>query len=775
MTVLPRIPDHELDDLGPDGRHFGGLRSERGHLPLVAMAVACDVTGLFVTTRVRQTFVNLLDEPIEATYVFPLPDRAAVAAFTAVLGDRRIVGLLKERQEARDDYDAAIAAGQRAAIVEEDRPGVFTARVGNLRPGERGEVELTLVGPLPYDAGVATLRFPLVVAPRYIPGIPLGQPSAGDGVAADTDLVPDASRISPPTLLPGHPNPVRLELAATIDPAGFALSDLRSSLHTVRTERAGVSSVRVELRPGERLDRDFILRFTLAGAGAETSALAVPDHPGASEGTVAVTIVPPRPGPTSRRRDVAVVIDRSGSMAGWKMVAARRAAARIVDGLGAGDRMAVLGFDDRIDRPARLATGLVAASDRHRFAAVEFLAGLEARGGTEMHLPLAEAAALLAADRSDRDRVLVLVTDGQVGQEDVALAALAPHLDAVRVFTLGIDQAVNAGFLQRLAAMSGGRCELVESEDRLDEAMTAIHRQIAVPVVAGLTMDLAGAELAPATQAPARPPDCTEGTPCVLAGRYRGAGAGPIVVRIGGTVADGTPWSDTVEAAVVENPAVTATWARAHIRDLEDRYAATLGRPPGTASTLGRPPGAAAAGGVNEEALASAIVEVSLAHGVLSRFTAFVAVEPTRPDEPAATPHRIVQPVEMPAAWAAAPAAMPLAAGGVARRMASSPYAPASAPPPTGMASPPPPATRPAVWEEVEALLRRVERGGVDAGEIDRLVDDLRTAGAPDTVTDAVAALAAGVRRWVSADELSQLVKAVRALRPGRRRFWKAG
>jgi Ca-activated chloride channel family protein len=95
MTVLPRIPDHELDDLGPDGRDFGGLRSERGHLPLVAMAVTCDVTGLFVTTRVRQTFVNVLDEPIEATYVFPLPDRAAVSAFSAVLGDRRIVGLLK--------------------------------------------------------------------------------------------------------------------------------------------------------------------------------------------------------------------------------------------------------------------------------------------------------------------------------------------------------------------------------------------------------------------------------------------------------------------------------------------------------------------------------------------------------------------------------------------------------------------------------------------------------------------------------------------------------
>lgn len=748
MTVLPRIPDSELDDLGPDGRDFGGLRSSQGHLPLVAMAVTCDVTGLFVTTKVRQTFVNVLDEPIEATYVFPLPDRAAVSAFSAVLGDRRIVGLLKERQAARDDYDAAIAAGQRAAIVEEDRPGVFSARVGNLRPGERGEVELTLVGPLPYDDGVATLRFPLVVAPRYIPGVALDEPSAGDGVAADTDLVPDASRISPPALLPGHPNPVRLDLAATIDPAGFVLSDLRSSLHTVRTEHTGVSSVRVELRPGERLDRDFVLRFGLAGAGATTSAVAVPDHPGAGEGTVTVTVVPPRPAGGARHRDVAVVIDRSGSMGGWKMVAARRAAARIVDGLGAGDRVAVFAFDDRTDRPDRLGRGLVPATDRHRFAAVEFLAGLEARGGTDMHRPLAEAAALLGVDRSDRDRVLVLVTDGQVGQEDVVLAALAPHLEGVRVFTLGIDQAVNAGFLQRLAAMSGGRCELVESEDRLDEAMTAIHRQIAVPVVAGLTMDLAGAELTPATLAPARPPDCTEGSPCVLAARYRAGGAGPIVVRVAGTAAGGSRWSETVNAVTVTNPAVTASWARAHIRDLEDRHAAAPG-----------------------EALASAIVEVSLAHGVLSRFTAFVAVDPTRPDEAVVTPHRIIQPVEVPAGWAAPAMAAP--AGGMLRRMATM-SAPAEGAMPTGPA--PAPATWPAVWVRVEEVLRRVDEGTpVPAGEIDLIVDELRTARAPDKVTAAVAALAAGVRDGVSAGELSRLVRAVRALRPGRRRFWKGG
>ncbi len=233
MPTPLAVPPLTLPAPTSDDVPLGGLSTARGHLPLIAMDVAAHVTGLVATTRVTQTFVNTLDEAIEATYVFPLPDRAAVTTFVATLADRRIVGVLKERQQAREDYDAAIAAGQRAALLEEDRPGVFSAKVGNLRPGETAVVELTLAGPLPYDDDEATFRFPLVVAPRYIPGLPLPGTGVGDGTAVDTDLVPDASRISPPVLLPGHPNPVRLSIEVVVDPAGLALSDLRSSLHAV--------------------------------------------------------------------------------------------------------------------------------------------------------------------------------------------------------------------------------------------------------------------------------------------------------------------------------------------------------------------------------------------------------------------------------------------------------------------------------------------------------------------------------------------------------------
>src|SRR5690606_17447656 len=186
------------------------------------------------------------------------------------------------------------------------------------------------------------------------------------------------------------------------------------------------------------------------------------------------------------------------------------AAARIIDTLGERDRFAALVFDTQVEAPPDLGPVLAAGSDRNRFRAVEYLATVEARGGTELAAPLTTAARLLSG-REDRDRVLVLVTDGQVGNEDEILRRLTPELGAVRVFTLGIDQAVNAGFLRRLAAVGAGACELVESEDRLDAVMAKIHRRIATPVL--VEVSLAGDGLDLSTLAPRRLPAVFAGAP----------------------------------------------------------------------------------------------------------------------------------------------------------------------------------------------------------------------------------------------------------------------
>ncbi|MEU7891554.1 VIT domain-containing protein [Nonomuraea sp. NPDC049152] len=655
---------------------MGALRTERGNLPLESVDVAARISGLIAGVEVAQGFRNPFDVTLEATYVFPLPDRAAVTAFTMEADDRLIEGVLKERGQARADYDRALSEGRRAALAEEDRPDVFTITVGNILPGERVTVRLTLSQPLPYEDGAATFRFPLVVAPRYIPGDPLDGTPAGGGVAPDTGAVPDASRITPPVLLPGFPHPVRLSLRADVDPAGLELRELASSLHVVQRE-----GTTVELQPGERLDRDFILRL-----GFEASTALLLD----GDGTFNLTVLPPAPQGQRTPRDVVLLLDRSGSMTGWKMVAARRAAARIVDTLTTDDRFAVLAFDSVVEQAFE---GLREASDRNRYRAVEHLARVDARGGTELLAPLRQAITLLThpsppsptpprgtadaspgpmstatvpsegpsarpgerpgegpGERPDegpgaRDRVVVLVTDGQVGNEDQILEQAGGALSAMRVHVVGIDRAVNAGFLGRLAGLGAGRCELVESEDRLDAAMEQIHRRIGAPLVTDLSLKGLDVETDTVTHLGSIFP----GVPLQVSGRYRDGSS----ITVHG-LAGGKPWEQTVPGTVVDNPAIRAIWARAHLRDLEDRYA------------------------MGEHDLESRIVETSLAYGVLCRFTAYVAIDTHQVAE-GAPEHRVIQPVEPPSGWEM-PAMPPSASGMMFTAMAAA--APATPPPP---------------------------------------------------------------------------------------------
>ena len=272
------------------------------------------------------------------------------------------------------------------------------------------------------------------------------------------------------------------------------------------------------------------------------------------------------------------MLDRSGSMEGWKIVAARRAVARMIDTLHDCDRFCVIAFDSVIESPPGLAGGLSAATDHNRFRAVEYLAGIGARGGTEMAGPLERAVDVLAeCSAEEQDRVLVLITDGQVGNEDQILATLGRKLKGIRVFTLGIDRAVNEGFLRRLAERGGGACELVESEERLDEVMQSIHRRIGTPLLTGLYLEAEGIAIEPGEVVPRRLPDLFSGSPLLILGRYRG--------RSGGIADD--PCDGRQRAGVVRERGrpPSATTRRSRRRGLAGRFASSrIATPPATAT-----------------------------------------------------------------------------------------------------------------------------------------------------------------------------------------------
>jgi Ca-activated chloride channel family protein len=635
--ALPQF-DAPVSAIGSSG--FGALETELGCLPLVAMDVRSHVSGLWYRTRIEQSYCNTTDEPIEATYIFPLPDRAAVHACVLHVGERRVEAELKERSAARADYDEAIASGHRAAIAEEDRSGVFSLRAGNILPGETVRVEFEMVGPLEIDSGEATLRFPLVVAPRYVPGMALEGVPVGGGIGPDTNQAPDASRVTPPVLLPGFPNPVALSLEVTIDPAGLEPTpgawreNMACSLHSVVTESGPPWTIRLE--PGERLDRDFLLRFPVTGAELG-GGLQVSPATATSSGTLAVTLTPDQVDAASGLvpRDVVVLLDRSGSMGGWKMVAARRAAGRLIDSLGDDDRFGVIAFDSVVESDL---DGLQPATDRNRFSSVGWLQGLEARGGTEMGEAFEQAARWLG-ESTDRDRIIVLVTDGQVAGEDMLLHQLkkASGSRIPRIFAVGIDQAVNEGFLRRLADLGGGLCELVESEDRLDEVMDRIARRLQPPRLTDLSIEFDDVTWEPSSMVPSRLPDLFPGRPVTILARHSGTD-GPFRVSVRGRRPDGSTWTTKLTGTQGDPSTLASAWGRLRVRELEDRVAA----------------------GIVDDAgeLQQEIVKVSLESGVLSRYTAFVAVDESEVINSEAPPMAIIQPVEMAAGWAGAAASM---------------------------------------------------------------------------------------------------------------------
>jgi Ca-activated chloride channel family protein len=245
--TLPLIEEEVMEHEAHAG--FGTLRTPNGNLPLKAISVYTRIVGMLAETTLQQVFKNTLNQPLEATYIFPLPPSAAVTSFTMRVGERLVEGVLEERQRAREQYAQAIQQGYRAAITEQERPNVFTLQVGNLMPGEEAQITFRMAMPLQLDMGEVTYRFPLVVAPRYIPGIPLVDESVGDGVVPDTDQVPDASRITPPVLLPGFPNPVKLSLEVEIDACGLRLYDMCAAGRHVACATAAWRKAESRLHP----------------------------------------------------------------------------------------------------------------------------------------------------------------------------------------------------------------------------------------------------------------------------------------------------------------------------------------------------------------------------------------------------------------------------------------------------------------------------------------------------------------------------------------------
>lgn len=616
---------------GPAGGSLVLRGSEAGaaplEAPLLATDIAVEVSGPTARATVTQAFRNTTDRWMEGTYLFPLPEEAAVDAMTLVVGGKVIVADIRERAAARRDYEAAKASGRSAALVEQQRPNVFTNAVANIAPGETVLVRIAYQQAVPSSAGTRMLRLPLVVAPRYHPAPPvldLVSERSGE-TRRGGDPVPDRRRLAAPVLDPASAGPVNpVSLSVRLE-AGFPVGALRSTTHAIHVEETGPQSRRVTLGEGVvPADRDFELTWAPAPAAAPSLGLFRETVAGSTY--LLATIEPPaaeaKAGPRLPR-DVTFVIDNSGSMSGASI---RQAKAGLLAGLARlspEDRFNVIRFDDTMDA---LFPEPMPADDAHLGRAEGFVRALEARGGTEMLAPLKAALVDPHPEERARLRQVVFLTDGAIGNEDQIFAAIHDGLGRSRLFMVGIGSAPNGHLMRHAAEIGRGSFTAIHTAEEVAERIGALFVKLESPVVTDLVarFSAGGGEITPDPL-----PDLYRGEPVVLAARLahaRGEGSLTVSGRIGGA-----PWSTSIPLdRAVEGKGVSKLWARARIGEAE------------TARITGRLPPAEAD---------AQILRLGLGHGLVTRLTSLVALDAT-PRRPAGTPlaERDL-PLNLPAGW----------------------------------------------------------------------------------------------------------------------------
>ncbi|MDR2310320.1 MAG: marine proteobacterial sortase target protein [Brucellaceae bacterium] len=591
--------------------------------PRLATDFNIDVSGPTARARLSQVFENPTNNWVEGLYVFPLPDDSAVYSLKMIVGDRVIVADIKEKKAAREIYEKAKSEGKKAALIEQQRPNIFTNAVANLGPNEKVIIQIEYQQAVRLSDNRFSLRVPLVVAPRYNPenNEPIVETANMQGgwgqQKTKSTQDSDNDAIETPLVMPGEDriNPVTIIVNLK---AGFPTTNIKSLYHPVRIDQQNEQTSKIALAGEAAADRDFVLEWQAAESEMPTVGL-FRERVGNDDYLLAYVTPPLVKSSANVSREIVFVIDNSGSMGGTSMRQAKASLDYALSRLKPTDRFNVIRFDDTL---TKFFDDSVPATALNITNARDYVATLEAVGGTEM-LPALHAA-LDDSHPKDGLRQIVFLTDGEISSERQMLDVIASRRDRSRLFMVGIGSAPNTYLMNKASELGRGTFTHIGAVEEVNERMRELFEKLESPIVTNVKASFSqeGISLTPGLL-----PDLYQGEPLVLAARTKQVSG---TMTIEGTVGN-RPWTVTLPLdAASPAEGISKIWARRKIDDAE------------VDMKLGK---------ITALAADTRILSLALEHHLVTRLTSLVAVDQT-PSRPANAPlTRADIPLQLPAGW----------------------------------------------------------------------------------------------------------------------------
>ena len=581
--------------------------------PEVATDVTMDITGMFALVIVKQQFTNPTTEWLNGIYVFPLPDNAAVFGLKMHIGDQIIEGQIKERKQARRIYKKARDSGRKASLVEQERPNIFTTSLANIAPGERITIELQYQQTLDYNQNMFSIRFPMVVATRYIPGSTPIKGFSGTGWAINTNQVPDAQRISPPVTDPKRTSDSnKVSINIQLD-AGFPVSSLKSAYHTITQTSLGANRYHIKLSDDASLaNRDFVLSWEPKKGEAPQGALFTQNGKGTE--TYGLLMVMPQRDDIGQAailpREIVYVIDTSGSMAGESMIQAKQAVRYSLNHLQAHDTFRIIEFSSH---PTAMHPVALTSSTSNINRAKRFVDQLQANGGTEVASALALAFSHGTQNHAPPNSILrqiVLLTDGSIGNESDLFKLINDRLNDSRLFTIGIGSSPNSYFMREAAKLGRGSFTYIGDTSEVRDKMVQLFDKMASPVLSDISLHWPGLNASEVEVWPNPIPDVYLGEPIIVSMKFPDS---QTELSLKGTRA-GSEWS-----------LVLPTKGRGKASGLDRLWASHKLQSLAHQQRLSSTP----------EEYQGIITDLALEHHLLSKYTSLVAVDVSPAQKPA--------------------------------------------------------------------------------------------------------------------------------------------